>query len=485
MIPINNVSSADTKPLYLRLYATVASDIITGKRKTGEKLPSIRSCASSHGISKNTVEAAYNELLAEGFIEARPKSGFYVCDAEPLKKRWNNSERLQQRTAPDAEDENPDNTFTINLEANRIDESLFPYTVLRKLYRDTVSGKKAGLFLKKGEAQGDREFRKAVSSYLIWSKGLVCSEDSVVIGAGTEYLLQLTVKLLQKAGDLSADKGSISPVEFLLEDPGYDKIRSIIYDERCIVKSIPVDSGGISISDLAENTAGTMTVRSVYVTPSHQFPMGVTMTYRRRQELLAWAAQNNAFVIEDDYDSDFYYTGKILPSLQSMDEHDKVLYMGTFSRSLAPSMRVSYLVLPKNLLSIYKQYFGHYSCTVSRIEQHVIQEFIKQGHFERHINRTRRVYKQRRDFMIKTLTTLIPDGRISGDHAGLHFVFTVPYSIQRKTFEEKALQKGLKIKTLETPPDDRNIQCIIGYAHLSEENMVNAAEIISTVLHDA
>jgi GntR family transcriptional regulator/MocR family aminotransferase len=476
-------SKTDTaSPLYLRVFSSLASDIVQGKRKTGEKLPSIRNCASDLGISKNTVEAAYYELLAEGYIESRPKSGFYVCSiSSSLKKKWAQTDESDrdQKKRQDVPEQGIEAEY-IDLQANSIDESLFPYTVLRKLYRETVSGNKAGLFLKKGEAQGDIELRRAISTYLSWSKGLLCSENSIIIGAGTEYLLQLAIKILQKYENEQSRENP--QVNFLLEEPGYDKIRSVVTDERCPAAGIEVDNEGISIEKLPKFIPGLHTIQTVYVTPAHQFPLGVTMSYKRRKELLLWAKQNKGFIIEDDYDSDFYYTGKINPPLQSMDDNDTVLYMGTFSRSLAPSMRVSYLVLNKKLLSIYEKFFLHYSCTVSRIEQHVIEQFITQGHFERHINRTRRVYRQRRDFMMKALFEQIPGAVISGEHAGLHFILELPFSIEDKFFEQKAGEKGLRIRTLYSPGLENKLLCIIGYAHLTEKEMSTAAEIIAHIL---
>ena len=469
-------------PLYIRVFSSLASDIVSGKRKAGEKLPSIRNCASDLGISKNTVEAAYYELLAEGYIESRPKSGFFVCAiSSSLKKRWTQTtqhsvpaRREQTMTATASE------TDCIDLQADRIDESLFPYTVLRKLYRQTVSGNKAGLFLKKGESQGEEEFRSAISTYLSWSKGLLCSGDSIIIGAGTEYLLQLAIKIMQKYGEIAADTPSPANLQFLLEEPGYEKIRSIVADERCTVTGIPVDKEGIKISRLTSADPLPYSINAVYVTPAHQFPLGITMSFSRRKELLSWAKNTSSFIIEDDYDSDFYYTGRILPALQSMDDNDSVLYMGTFSRSLAPSMRVSYLVLTKKLLSIYQQYFKHYSCTVSRIEQHVIEQFMTEGHFERHINRTRKVYRQRRDIMLRSMEKNLPHAGISGEHAGLHFILELPFSGSRTVFEQKALESGVKVKTLEHPGTD-TILCIIGYAHLTAEEMNKAAQILGEI----
>ncbi|MBP7479254.1 MAG: PLP-dependent aminotransferase family protein [Spirochaetaceae bacterium] len=474
MITIKSNTTDNNTPLYLRVFSAIASDIVNGKRKEGEKLPSIRNCASDLGISKNTVEAAYYELLAEGYIESRPKKGFFVCAvSSSLKKRWTTGASYQQTKEHKEPHSLVPDTGLIDLQANSIDESLFPYTVLRKLYRETVSGNKAGLFLTKGEAQGDSVFRTAISRYLSWSKGLLCSEDSIIIGAGTEYLLQFAIKILHRYRQIK--QGINSPVSFLLETPGYDKIRSIVVDEGCTVTNIPLDNEGITIQSLMNDIR---TSRTVYVTPAHQYPLGITMSYRRRKELLEWAKKTDSFIIEDDYDSDFYYTGKILPPLQSMDDNDTVLYMGTFSRSLAPSMRVSYLVLNKKLLSIYQQYFKHYSCTVSRIEQHVIEQFMTEGHFERHINRTRKVYRQRRDAMIRLLLQNFPQGKIFGEHAGLHFIFELPSTVSGSVFEQTALEKGLKIKTLESPINTGNFLCLIGYAHLTEEDMKKTNDII-------
>lgn len=492
------VNNTGKEHLYENVYSSLVQDIISGKRKTGEKLPSIRNSASDLGLSKNTIEAAYYQLMEEGYIESKAKSGFFVCRLTQFHhSRWEKQHK-DRKTVPKEEpqkDETQQVQF-IELQANCIDEGLFPYTLLRKLYRETVSGNKAGLFLKNGDPQGDIEFRQSLSKYLGWSRRVICDEGQIVIGAGTEYLLQMAIKILHAySREIQGTDALKNKIHFFLEKPGYEKPRTIVKDEGCSYSFIPLDSEGLIVNSLKQDSNTDIskcenislskespTIQAVYTTPAHQFPLGMTMSYARRIELLKWAKESSShFIIEDDYDSDFYYSGRILPSLHSIDDDGNVLYMGTFSRSLAPSMRVSYLVLSKKLLEVYKSFFSQYSCTVSRIEQNVLTQFINQGHFERHINRTRKIYRQRRDKIITLFKKCVPV-HIRGEHAGLHFIAEIQTNIDRVVFEQKALCAGLKIKTLENNGNTKNLLCIIGYAHLSDKEIEDAVSIIASIV---
>ena len=442
-------SKNSTVPLYKQIYEYFAKEIRLGILKENSKLPSVRELTKKLGVSKNTVESAYQQLCAEGYVVSVAKSGFVVTKVQEIfifNEDKKNVENKISDLEKNSESKNFDKSDFIDVSSSRVDEGMFPSSVLKNLYRQAVSGDNSKNFLCRGDNFGDEEFRKTLALHLFESRGVKCSYKQIVIGAGTEYLLSLAVKIIEKYKSRIND-GENSKLVFAVENPGYEKTESIICDNGAIVKKINLDESGIPVEQIKS-----MKVDCVYCTPAHQYPMGITMPISRRSELLSWAYEcqlsefkcdtkydknssekydnkydnfnmtNCRFIIEDDYDSDYRYQGNPIPALQGFDTRDCVLYLGTFSRSLSPSMRVSYLVLPNRLLDIFEQEMSYYSNTVSRIEQYVLNKFIYDKHFERHINRTRKIYEQRRNVLIKSLYDKIPDIQILGEDSGLHFI---------------------------------------------------------------
>ncbi len=444
--------------LYVSLYSSFVDDIKKGILLPGTKLPSIRSLAQQKGLSRNTVAIAYNQLLAEGYIQSKERSGYIVCDLDYS---------VLKNPLIDTKDQKPINhdsvEITLDLSSNQVDSNLFPYSVLRKLYREVVSKENVKKILQPSPNNGLIAFRKNLSTHLHISRGIQCSYEQIVIGAGTEYLLQLLLPMLSLAIKEKLICG--------IENPGYNKIKRILQDTNCQITEIPLDSQGLQATKLnnSENL--------VYVTPSHQYPLGITMPISRRTELLHWVYEkNNRYIIEDDYDSDYRYNGKTIPALQSMDTQNRVIYIGTFSRSLSPSMRIAYAVLPMNLITCLNSEFGYYNSTVSTIEQEVLSKFIAEGHFERHVNRTRKFYLQRRNSMLSLLQEKLPDYPIFGEEAGLHFILSIPEKIAT-TIEKKAIDRQLKISVI------HNRYILIGYAHLTEEQISQAVTLLVELLH--
>ena len=516
---ILDFSKNSTVPLYKQIYEYFAKEIRLGILKENSKLPSVRELTKKLGVSKNTVESAYQQLCAEGYVVSVAKSGFVVTKVQEIFK-FSEDKKIDENKISDLEknhvSKNFDKSDFIDVSSSRVDEGMFPSSVLKNLYRQAVSGDSSKNFLCRGDNLGEVDFRKTLALHLFESRGVKCSYKQIVIGAGTEYLLSLAVKIIEKYKS-RINKSENSKLVFAVENPGYEKTESIICDNGAIVKKINLDESGISVEQIKASE-----VDCVYCTPAHQYPMGITMPISRRSELLSWAYEcqlsefkcdtkydknskdnydikydnlnmtNCRFIIEDDYDSDYRYQGNPIPALQGFDTRDCVLYLGTFSRSLSPSMRVSYLVLPNRLLDIFEQEMSYYSNTVSRIEQYVLNKFIYDKHFERHINRTRKIYEQRRNVLIKALYDKIPDIKISGEDSGLHFIAKLDdikydnksfkYDTQNMTnlyttIIKKAFDKKLLIGGTES-------FLIFCYAHIDESQAKQIADILCQIIQE-
>lgn len=434
--------------LYEQLYRKIANDIRTGNLKPNTKLPSVRKYADENAMSRNTVLGAYNLLLAEGYIYSKEKSGYYVAQLEQTLPQ-----REKREIPRNLEPQENGKEDILDLSSNLVDSTLFPYSTLRQLYRETLSGKNIVLLEHSGSFQGDIELRSAIARYVYQHKGIECTPDQVIIGNGTSAHLQSLPRLFD------------SDVTFLMENPGFGGTNEIIRDMEKPIVQIPVDDEGASIQEIRNTTQkvcnGTVLL---HISPSHQFPLGTTMTAPRRSSILKWAAEEpNRYIIEDDYDSDFRYNGHPIQSLCSMDAQEKVIYIGTFSRTLTPSLRISYMILPPHLMERYRICYSKYPCPVSRIDQKVVSLFMDGGYFERHISRMRRIYRGRRNAMIDILRKECPMVKIRGEEAGLHFIAHFP--IEESELIRKAKDSGILLNGTGTG------WVIIGYAHLSESDM--------------
>lgn len=450
------------EPLYFQLYKYIKGEIRASRILSGEKLPSKRSVSFSLKISVNTVESAYNQLEAEGYIYSKDRSGFYVSQLDSIENFGETSVIFVK------DDEEPtDTNYLYSFDTSNVDTQFFPYATWSRLTKNLMYNNRELLEL--GHSQGDFELRKTISNFLHQTRGVNCSPSQVIVGAGSEYLLEILVSLLGRK------------TSFAMENPCYQKTFSILKNAGAEVNLIPLDKSGIDIGKLSESGA-----RVVHITPSHQFPMGVVMPISRRGELLNWANQvgEDRFIIEDDYDSEFRYSGRPIPSLQGLDTKQKVIYLTTFSKSISPSFRLSVLVLPKPLVEKYRKNFGQYSSTVSRFEQHVLEEFISKSHFERHLNKIRKIYKARRDCLESALMAL-PDSskiKILGDNSGLHFVLKIDGK-NEKDLVRKAKVVGVKVTGLSNYYLANEKSCpkgavILGYASLDEDQIEKAVELL-------
>lgn len=398
--------------LYEQIYEHVRKEIREGRLPAGERLPSTRSLAENLQVARSTVDTAYAQLQGEGYIESRVGSGYYVCRIDELfSMDHTGRESEEHSTAYPAEREKGKKRAAeaslIDFSPGATDMSRFPFGVWKKITKQVLSEENRTLFAS-GDGQGEWGLRRAICDYLYASRGVKADPSRVVVGAGNDYLLLLLEKILGKN------------VRFAMEEYSYKRAYRIVSSFGYEVCAIGMDESGIRVDELYASGA-----RAVYCMPSHQYPTGVVMPIGRRLELLRWADEGEGrYLIEDDYDSEFRYRGKPIPALQASDSHGRVIYMGTFSKAIAPSMRMSYMVLPERLMEQYDKNCGFYSSTVSRMDQQIFRVFLEEGYFERHLNKMRKLYRLKHDTLLECLEPLLKDFILSGENAGLHLLLT-------------------------------------------------------------
>lgn len=457
-------------PLYDQIYTYIKEEIKNGSIPYHAKLPSTRSLATYLQVSRNTVDMAYSQLVSEGYIESKSKSGYYVCQITEMLALPERATIKQVKLTQ----EKPN--FTYDFSPFAIDIRHFPYNTWRKLSKECLNNSNNDLFLL-GHKQGDMDFRESIQKYLHESRGVQCDKEQIIIGAGADYLLQLLSGLLQALSDTC---------KIAMENPTYTQAYRIFRGLGVSTCCIPLDHSGISIDSLKRSDANI-----AYVTPSHQYPLGIIMPIKRRQALLSWAnEEENRYIIEDDHDSEFRYKGKPIPALQGLDQNGKVIYIGTFSRAVAPAIRVGYLVLPQTLLNLYKSKYNYYTSTVSRIDQSILTAFINEGYFERHLNKMRTLYKGKHDILMQALKIFKNKVSIQGEHAGLHLVVTFHLPITEEELIAKAAKSSIKLYGLKdffiSFNDSINYEptILLGYANLTEDEIIHGIKQLYQVLCD-
>lgn len=445
------IDSRSKIPLYLQVYEFYKEKIVQGEFKSGEKLPSKRQLSETLGISINTVSKAYYLLEEEGFINPKERSGYFV-------EQLNNS--FSKKVPTKVYENSTTETFKAKYDfsSSSIDTELFPYYTFSKLYKEVIESENENILIN-SETNGKLEFRKSISKYLRETRGLDTNPENIVISSGMEYLFEIIFYIF------SNDK------TFGIENPGYDILPSMIESRGFDFKSINISKEGIDISSLLKSN-----IDLLCVTPSHQFPTGNIMSINNRLEVLNWAnSKTSRYIIEDDYDSEFKYVGKPIDPLKKLDTKDKVIYLGSFSKSLAPSLRISYMILPSSLIKILKEDAPFFICSVPVIEQIVMAKFIGNGHFERHLNKMRRIYKKKRELLIENLSKKNKVLDISGADSGLHIVVEFETDKTDEEILEKAKEKGIKIQSLSEFFNDKNStsksKFLLGFGGLSKDDL--------------
>ena len=409
---------------YDYLYRCIKEDILSGRLKAGEKLPSKRTLATQLNTAVVTVENAYAQLEAEGYLNAREKRGYFVNPVETGPVRENPAEAREKNREQ--------REWRLDLRGTGSGTEGFPFSVWARLMRRILTERGAEL-LQATPHNGVYPLRQAIARHLYQFRGISAAPEQIVVGAGTEYLYNLIVQLLGR--DLL----------YGVEDPGYSKAARIygLNGAGCI--PLPMDSRGVRPQEVEERG-----VQILHISPNHQFPTGTVTPILRRQALLRWAEEQRGYIIEDDYDSEFRFTGRPIPAMKSIDAAGRVIYMNTFSRSLAPSLRVSYMVLPPSLMEEYPRRLGFYSCTVPAMEQYTLASFLEEGYFESHVNRMRVFYRNRRDEVLAAIGQSPLSGRcrVLGEEAGLHFLLELETEREDSWLSREMEARGVRLSFL-------------------------------------
>lgn len=472
-----NLTATGSDSLYESLYKCIKNDILQGKLCAGEKLPSKRSFAKNLGISVITVENAYGQLSDEGYIYSMPKRGFYVSDIDMVA-----NPNASAKTSADANlfDDSASiacSPYFADFSSNQTDSEIFPFTIWTKTVRSVLNDNRIQLMINP-PCGGILPLRNAIARYLGDFRGMKVAPHQIIIGAGTEYLYGLLIQLLGK--DLI----------YGVENPGYHKIGKICKSMDVSYCHVDLDENGVSIHELEEKK-----IDIIHTSPSHHFPTGIVMPVSRRYELLGWAAKKKQhYIIEDDYDSELRLSGKPFPTLQSIDVSGKVIYMNTFTKTLASTVRISYMVLPEDLAKRFYSELSFYSCTVSNFEQYTLAQFMENGSFEKHINRLRNYYQNKRDAILKELKSgsIGKYITIQEEEAGVHFLMHIQSDCTEAEIVEKAKAGGVKLDPLScyyiknTEKHEQNGQenpyentYVMNYSSVNMENIKKVVQVLS------
>ena len=436
-------------PLYEALYRCIRADILAGSLTPGQKLPSKRALAQNLEVSKITVEGAYNQLLSEGYIRAQEKVGYFV---ENIPQSFPHHANIIPDTSTEAE------SPLLDLTGSGTEK--FPFSVWSRLQREVMLDYGEKLLLPLPN-QGITELRQAIAAHLYAFRSMHVDPENILIGAGTDFLYNLLIQLLGREKT------------YAVEDPGYGKIHKIYAagGVRCI--SVPMDHEGVLPAALED-------AQVLHLSPAHHFPTGLVTSVPRRQELLEWAQRCDGYIIEDDYDSEFRFDAHPKPTMQSLDRSGRVIYMNTFSKSLAPSIRISYMVLPPELMAVFRRNLGFYSCTVSSFEQYTLARFLDRGYFEKHINRMRKYYKNRRNQVLSALNCCSFSSKLTirEEDAGLHFLLKVDTPMEDEELVHFCEKNGVRLRALSSyyhlPIPEEDKRClVINYAGVNQQDLEN------------
>ena len=441
-------------PIYEQIYEFIKNEIKNGQILPDTKLPSTRRLSQSLKISRTTVVNAYEQLLAEGYLRSRGGSGYIVnkLDDMDILKRVSGTKERSHSILSGCKTDSKEYDNLIDFSPTKIDSKSFPYASWRSIARKVFSG--SDVFTA-GDKQGEYGLRAQIADYLHTARRVECTPQNIIIGAGSEYLILLLGLLLGRK-------------RIALENPSYIKARQIFESMDWDIISVDMDDEGMDIGKLESVKADIC-----YLMPANQYPTGVIMPIKRRTELIARSYEKSGrYIIEDDYDSEFRFVGKPIPAMQGLDPQ-KVIYIGTFSKSVAPAIRVAYMVLPDELIREYESRLDFFSCTVPRSDQDILEIFIKEGYFERHLNRMRTNYRIKRDILIESIKKHLPKARVVENNSGLHILMTLE-DLSEKEILDCGVNTGVRFYPISVFYTGKNIKkstVLVGFASLTEDEI--------------
>ncbi len=479
-----HLDETSTTPLYQQLTEEIRCAILKGRLQPKQKLPSSRSLAKSLIISRSTVTQCYEQLESEGYLETRCGSGTYVCHHIP--DEWLNSQPVEPVTNKIAKDltlsqfgkslssigsldiSEPD--YEISFRYGNPAHEYFPIQLWRKFLTRYCENSTA-LLNYASDAAGYFPLRVAIANYLGRSRAVQCTPEQIIIVNGSQQALDLIARLTLDPGDWVA-----------MEDPGYLGARHCFSGQSAHLKPIPINSEGLDIEFLTQDNRN---FKLIYVTPSHQFPTGVTLTLKQRIALLQWAQTTGTLIIEDDYDSEYRYGEQPIPALQGMDKSQSVIYVGTFSKTMFPSLRIGYLVVPESWISLVSNAKWLCDRVTPLLEQYALTDWIAEGHFERHIRRMRKLYNLRRQVLVKAFEQYFGDRvTLLGANAGIHVMVRIETALLDKVVIQKAAAVGVGLisaREYYLQPQEQG-EFIFGYAQLTENQIKQGILKLSQVL---
>ena len=478
-------------PIYRQVYETLRQSILSGHLPAKSQMPSTRSLAAQLAVSRMTIVTAYEQLLAEGYIEGRSGSGTYVASVLP-------EEMLEIRDKKSPESKTPASVSPIlskrgrllasfdhtHLRASRTDKKFsafhagipamdaFPFDIWSRLMSRRLKGMSVSLF-GSGNPAGYEPLRRAVAGYLRAARAVRCTSEQVFIVAGAQQALALIAQVLVDEGDA-----------VWVENPGHLGTRNLFAAAGAKIVSVPIDEEGFDLSfALQENKEA----RLACVTPSHQFPLGTVMSLSRRLALLKWAENYNSWIVEDDYDSEFRYAGRPLASLQGLDEHagNRVIYVGTFSLTIFPALRLGYMIVPENLLDVFTAARALTDSHSPSIDQAALTDFVEEGHFARHLRKMRALYAERQTALVSAarneLTGLL---EVPADRAGTHLIGWLPNGLSAKSVSQKASAQGVITNPLSAYSSKKLARegLILGYTAFTPGQIRNGVKRLAKIL---
>ena len=442
-------------PKYKQVYDRVKLLIEQEDLPENEQLPSIRQLAESLQVSRNTTLMAYEQLVAEGYVRGEGRKGYFVNELEPIlvQRPFIAHNKKQVETATPVK---------IDFKAGAVDQIHFPLKTWRRLSNQVLTLPESYQY---GDPFGELRLRKQIAAYLFQSRGLKTEPSTIVIGSSTQQLLIQLGKILKEKGE-----------SLIIEDPGYDGAKEAFRFHRFAIETLPVYETGADFSQLEK-----LKSKLIYITPSHQSPLGVSMSIQQRQLLIHWANNINGLIIEDDYDSEFRYTQHPFPALASIDS-TRVIYLGNFSKSFLPGIRLSYMVLPQYVVNHYKNQFLQFESTASLQNQLTMASFMEAGEWNRHIKRMRLVYKRKMQCLVSELRKQFKESLfIIGEQSGLYVLVKVHLNRSEEWLIERASMHGVRVYPtsiyfIENHPTEAIIK--LGFSNLSCEEIQEGVKLL-------